>query len=76
MSNADEPAYPTPHFQNANGDIQWGANGMTLRQAFVMAAMQGLCANSAYAYADAARIAGWAVETALATLAAMEKEPL
>lgn len=34
MSNPNDPAYPT-----------MSRGGMTIRQQFVMAAMQGLCAN-------------------------------
>ena len=25
-------AFPTPHYTNANGETQWGADGMSLRQ--------------------------------------------
>lgn len=45
MSRATDSAFPTPHFVAPNGDIQWGASGLTIREEFAKAAMQGLCAN-------------------------------
>ena len=34
------PAFPTPHYTNANGETQWGADGMTLRDYFAAKALQ------------------------------------
>jgi hypothetical protein len=36
---------PTPHFANPNGDIQWGASGLTIREEFAKAAMVGILAS-------------------------------
>ena len=33
------PALPTPHYTNANGEVQWGADGMSLRDYFAAKAM-------------------------------------
>ena len=47
MNRANTPAYPYPPIQDAgNNEIWWGSEGMTIREAYIMAAMQGLCANS------------------------------
>ena len=43
MSRANTPAYPYPPIQDTgNNEIWWGSEGMTIREAFIMAAMQGL----------------------------------
>ena len=59
------PAFPMPDSHHANGQVQYGHLGMTLRDYFAAAALQGLLsdsntggsdsqfAESAYAYADA-----------------------
>jgi len=44
MSNSNEPAYPT-----SQGDHY---QGLTKREVFAMAAMQGLCANPRYITQD------------------------
>lgn len=54
MSNPNDPAYPT---DKRVSTAHWGqmtesstimrSGGMTIRQRFVMAAMQGMCANPA-----------------------------
>ena len=41
-----EPAYPTFPVTNANGDVQWGANGLDRRDLFALKALQGLLSNS------------------------------
>jgi hypothetical protein len=42
------PAFPVPSVCNANGDVQYGTDGMSLRDYFAASAMQGmLSANSA-----------------------------
>lgn len=63
--NDGGPAFPVPPVRNENGDVQWGANGMTLRDYLAAAALQGMLtdsciqgsdsqfAESAYSYADA-----------------------
>lgn len=47
MTRANEPAFPFPSVTNANGDCQYGANGMTLREYYAGLAMQGLLAGAA-----------------------------
>lgn len=47
MSNPNDPAYATSGLSGLpNGEFIYGQPGMTIRQQFVMAAMQGLCARS------------------------------
>ncbi len=55
MSNPNDPAYPTDrriseNYMDLGGygrrrEVILNQGGMTIRQRFVMAAMQGLCAN-------------------------------
>lgn len=45
MSNPNDPAYPHLELDGDGGPLQ-EHTGMTIRQQFVMAAMQGLCARS------------------------------
>lgn len=57
MSNPNDPAYPTDrriseNYMDSGGygrrrEVILNQGGMTTRQRFVMAAMQGLCANPA-----------------------------
>jgi hypothetical protein len=48
MRNADQPASPAPH-QNSDGFIQHDVYfGLTKREAFAMAAMQGIISNPAH----------------------------
>lgn len=35
------PAFPVPDSHHANGQVQYGANGMTLRDAFAAKALNG-----------------------------------
>lgn len=44
MSNGNEPAYPTA---DPNYESKYAGAGLTKREAFAMAAMQGLCSNTA-----------------------------
>jgi hypothetical protein len=47
--NADKtggPAFPVPDSHDANGQVQYGANGMTLRDWFAGQALAGLLGNS------------------------------
>lgn len=48
MSNADKPAYPCDSviYEAGKTNSLVSHNGLTKREMFVMAAMQGLCANS------------------------------
>ena len=75
MSNADEPAYPadTVIYREGDGTRRIVRGGMTIRQRFVMAAMQGLCADPNLTHMSADCLAIRAIDTADATLAAMEK---
>lgn len=41
------PAFPVPDTVHANGQVQYGANGLTVRAHFAAMAMQGMCANPA-----------------------------
>ena len=69
----NQPAYPVPSYVTADGetfDVKY--QGLTIRQAFAMAAMQGY----AFAYGDHVggpieRIPGWAVRLADLTLEAL-----
>lgn len=67
----NEPAYAMPDTVYPNGQVQYGSGGLTVREAFIMAAMQGLLANSLFSY-GAERLAKDSIEFADATLAAME----
>jgi hypothetical protein len=63
--NDGGPAFPVPDSHHANGQVQYGANGMPLRDWFAGQALQGLAsyvtqgatfdaiAKDAYAIADA-----------------------
>lgn len=67
MNNSDNAAFPT----QVNGGDLFG--GLTKREAFVMAAMQGLCANSYLAATPPEQISRYSVKIADATLAELEK---
>jgi hypothetical protein len=66
MTTIDDggPAFPVPDSHHANGQVQYGANGMTLRDWFAGQALAGLIADPSrdgsaddrarYAYAYAA----------------------
>ena len=69
MSRADEPVYP--HWDGPSGHC---FNGMTVREAFVMAAMQGLCSLEGVHEETSDDVAGKAIIIADATLSAMEAE--
>lgn len=78
MKNADMPAYPTIVAFDEDGvrEFQCGTSsfyyfGRTKREAFVMAAMQGLCASGRALPAEA--IAATSKTVADATLAELEK---
>lgn len=47
MENKDKPAYPRSGFELSQNDSgYYYDNGLTKLEAFTMAAMQGLCANT------------------------------
>jgi hypothetical protein len=46
MTNDGGPAFPVPDSHHANGQVQYGANGMTLRDWFAGQALQGLLARA------------------------------
>lgn len=70
--NATEPAYPiqTVH---ATGEPCSPNYGLTKREAFAMAAMQGLCANPDLTTASSGRLSCMAVEIADSLLAELAK---
>ena len=43
--NDGGPAFPVPDSHDANGQVQYGCNGMTLRDYFAAKALQGMMAN-------------------------------
>lgn len=53
------PAFPIPDQHNANGDVQPGWCGMTLRDYFAAKALAGFCANPAV-FASNSRT-GWSL---------------
>ena len=68
MSNPNDPAYPcdVPRIGEELGEFFMG---MTIRQRFVMAAMQGLCAAPEMLDQTGKFVAQWAVQQADAALA-------
>jgi hypothetical protein len=50
--NDGGPAFPIQPFRQPNGDFDWGRDGMSLRDYFAAAALQGVLANPA-------RFDGW-----------------
>ncbi len=67
MSRGDDPAYPTIDPENPAVD------GMTIREAFVKAAMQGTCASNEYGDMGYQMCAEHAVAQADALLAELAK---
>ncbi len=73
MKNADMPAMPVLYAPNQHGGMErCGTNGLTKREAFAMAAMQGLCVSSGR-YSTPQDMAHAAVKAADALLAALEE---
>ena len=75
MKNADLPAMPTPYAdlaQNGSRELYCTESGLTKREMFAIAAMQGICSNpnDRYTYEQ---LAGHAVKHADALLAELEK---
>lgn len=77
MSNANLPAMPQPHADNLcqqTGTVKAEHAGLTKREMFAMAAMQGLCANSivgSHYHTD--KLSKYAVMYADALLAELER---
>lgn len=44
--NTIAPAFPVQSVINANGETQWGSDGVNKREYFALKALQGLLANS------------------------------
>lgn len=44
----DDPAYSSPSFVSPNGDVAWGAPGLTKRELFAAMALQALIGNVQY----------------------------
>ena len=42
MSRGNYPAFPIPHFQRQDGELQWGDFGLTIREHFAGLAMQAI----------------------------------
>lgn len=76
MKNADMPAMPVLYAPGQHGGMEHcGTRGMTKREAFAMAAMQGFLANSNSSFIDVVLYAKCSVEQANALLAALEAQP-
>ena len=75
MSVKDDggPAFPVASERNANGDVQWGFNGMTLRDWFAGMALHGCLCNPEYT-ASNAQLAKDCFTVADAMLAARKEE--
>ncbi len=74
-ANNGGPAFPTAPIENRNGDVQYGADGMTLRAYIATAAMQGFVASTGVVggpVPTSIDIARWSVEQADALLAELE----
>ncbi len=75
MSNPNDPAYATSGLSGLpNGEFIYGQLGMTIRQRFVMAAMQGLCANPTLVNQDVGDAASLAKEARIFADAALAEE--
>jgi hypothetical protein len=82
MTNPNDPAFPSPSKWNMHGEPKMqDFPGLTKREAFAKAAMQGLHANprvfdEIQGHEDAlAQVARWAVEAADALIAALNNQP-
>lgn len=71
MTRPDDAAYPMIDY--ANGGIQLVEHGLTKREAFAMAAMQGFLGHED-AFNSPRACAKWAVEQADALIAALNDE--
>lgn len=73
--NAIAPAFPIASVANANGEMQWGSDGLTKREYFAAMAMQGMLASETEAsnYGHVSLLAEQAVKRADALLAELAK---
>lgn len=67
----ESSAFPVADSHHANGQVQYGSNGMTLRAYFAGQALQGMLANNGHWGRDMAYPAGYAVRAADALIAAL-----
>lgn len=59
MKNADKPAYPTMKVDRIEGEVaNWQEGGLTKREAFAMAAMQGIMSSLSAEVSQALGAAG------------------
>lgn len=78
--NGNKPAYPEQLVENRNGDMMRAncyaeVGGLTKREAFAMAAMQGIAAAERCGHTNWQAKARGAVELADFTLAELERTP-
>mgnify|MGYP001593381406 CR=1 FL=1 len=75
MSRADEPAYPQSDTIGTDDGTAFGKRlrGLTIRERFVMAAMQGLCADYSNLGMPPTNLACEVILIATATLKELEK---
>lgn len=72
----DKPAFPRVSFQLPNGEIEWGVEGMTLREYYIGQALAGFCANPTVDVdvIDFGPIARSCISVADTTMAVMDKK--
>lgn len=73
--NTGGPAFPVADTHHANGQIEFGANGMTLRDYFAGQALIGLLANPNYGAPDPSKDAITAYHEGDAMIAARDAKP-
>jgi len=69
--NDGGPAFPVPDSHHANGQVQYGANGMTLRDWFAGQALAGLLASPRGPVDGGAITDSWVAENAYIVADAM-----
>lgn len=52
---ANEPAYPTPLTSTGNGDVQYGAPKLSIRQHFAIEILKGMYAGGSAQHFESAR---------------------
>lgn len=72
MNNADMPAMPVNELHQGDGSLWFQHMGLSKRELFAMAAMQGLMSRTDMGSEERAQ---YAVENANELLAALSKEP-
>ncbi len=75
MSWPNEPAFPRAPYRDVHGGFEPGTDGLTKREFFAAAALQGLCANPKFSELSSEYLAVYAREHADETLAQLEKVP-